>query len=215
MGRPLPENAKITPWPEIPWEKIDLGYAVTIGSFREVIKKNKPCVFHIDQVPQEWDNPKWLKTAIDKNPVVYWSKEEAEMWDVGISIVRPHPIDTEIFKEYNPIMKKAITIATRSISSWGQELKGYRILKDAYYQLPLQVIAKYDKDFPNAKNINSEEEMVKALQEHQTYFNCAWKLDRSPLEAMGCGMPVVALKTNNNTYLDIPIGYQQLKAIIV
>jgi hypothetical protein len=42
--------------------------------------------------------------------------------------------------------------------------------------------------------------MVKTLQDHQVYFNCAWKLDRSPLEAMGVGLPVVAIRGSRNVY---------------
>jgi len=202
IGRTLPENAEIVPYPEIPWDKIDVGYAVTYERVLEVNKHGKPCVFHIDQVPQEWDNPRKLASLLKNNPVCYWSKEEAEMWKVGTPVIRPHPIDTEIFKGYNPTQKKAITIATRAISGWGPYVKGYHILKDAYYEVPIQVIAKDDKNFPNAKEILSEEEMVKTLQNHQAYFNCAWKLDRSPLEAMGVGMPVVAYKTQYNSYLE-------------
>ena len=122
------------------------------------------------------------------------------MWKCGIPIVRPHPIDTSIFKDYNPTKEMAITVATRAFSGWGPELKGFHILKDAYKQTSIQVIAKEDQDFPNAKAIYSEEEMVKTLQDHQLYFNCAWKLDRSPLEAMGVGLPVIAIKTGFNVY---------------
>jgi len=198
--RQFPDNVKITPWPEIPWDIIDVGYAVTYERLNAVWEHGKPCVLHIDQVPQQWDKPKELANLIKDTPVCYWSDEEADMWSAGTPIVRPHPIDTEIFKGYNPTKKMGITIATRAISGWGPELKGFHILKDAYYQLPIQVIAKDDNDFPNAKSINTEEDMVKILQDHQVYFNCAWKLDRSPLEAMGIGMPVVALRTGFNVY---------------
>jgi len=105
-----------------------------------------------------------------------------------------------VFKGYEPTKNMAITVATRAFSGWGPELKGYNILKDAYYKLPIQVIAKEDKDFPNAKGIYSEQEMVDTLKDHQLYFNCAWKLDRSPLEAMGVGLPVIAIKTGHNVY---------------
>jgi len=200
IGRTLPENAEIVPYPEIPWDKIDVGYAVTYERVLEVNKHGKPCVFHIDQVPQEWDNPRKLASLLNDNPVCYWSREEAEMWKVGTPVIRPHPIDTEIFKGYNPTQKKAITIATRAISGWGPYVKGYHILKDAYYQLPIQVIAKDDKNFPNAKEILSEEEMIKTLQDHQAYFNCAWKLDRSPLEAMACFIGNTEIDTFSDIY---------------
>jgi len=199
-GRPLPSNAKIVPWPDINWDEVDLGYAVTVNRWRDVLSHGKPCVFHIDQVPQDWDKPDELAKILGDNPVVYWSDEEAEMWKCGTPIIRPHPIDTEIFKGYDPLKATAITIATRAFSGWGPDLKGYKVLEPAYKLIPIQVIAKDDKNFPNAISIESEEEMVKALQLYQVYFNCAWKLDRSPLEAMGCGMPVVALKTNFNVY---------------
>lgn len=199
-GRIFPENAKITPWDKIPWDIIDVGYAVHCEVIKAIWQHNKPCVFHIDQVPQEWDNPKKLAKIIGDIPVVYWSKEEAEMWKVGIPIVRPHPIDTEIFKGYNPTQKKAITIATRAFSSWGPALKGFYILKKAYNKLPIQVIAKDDTNFSNAKEILSEEEMVKTLQDHQVYFNCAWKLDRSPLEAMACFTEDTKIDTFSDIY---------------
>jgi len=206
ISRPLPENAHITPWLKMPWDKIDVGYAVTYERFKEVQKHNKPCVFHIDQVPQVWDKPKKLAELIEEAPTMYWSDEEADMWQVGTPFVRPHPIDTNVFFNYSfsskPKKPMAITIATRAFKGWGQDLKGYRILKDAYNEVPIQVIAKNDKDFANAKEITSEKDMIKELQSHQVYFNCAWKLDRSPLEAMACGMPVVALKTPNNVYLN-------------
>jgi len=204
IGRPLPENAKIISWKDIDWKIIDCGYAVSVNRFVDVLSKNKPCVFHIDQVPQEWDNPKKLNNIIgNKTPVVYWSKEEAEMWSVGEKIVRPHPIDSNLFKGYDPNKNMAITIATRAISGWGPSLKGFNVLKIAYNELPIQVIAKGDRDFDNAKEILSEEEMIKTLQNHNVYFNSAWKIDRSPLEAMSVGMPVVAIRTKYNVYLDI------------
>ena len=199
-GRVFPENAKITPWNEIPWDIIDVGYAVQFERVKAVWEHNKPCVFHIDQVPQQWDNVKALATLLKDTPTCYWSEEEAEMWQVGTPIVRPHPIDISVFKGYNPTKQMGITVATRAFSGWGPELKGYHILKDAYPEVPIQVIAKDDYDFPNAKAIYSEEEMVKTLQDHQLYFNCAWKLDRSPLEAMGVGLPVVAITTGFNFY---------------
>jgi len=199
-GRIFPENAKITPWDKIPWDIIDVGCAVHFERVEAIWQHNKPCVFHIDQVPQQWDKPQKLAELLKDTPTCYWSDEEAEMWQVGTPIVRPHPIDASIFKGYKPTKKMAITIATRAFSGWGPELKGYHILKDAYPEVPIQVIAKDDYDFPNAKAIYSEEEMVKTLQDHQVYFNCAWKLDRSPLEAMGVGLPVVAIKTGFNVY---------------
>jgi len=199
-GRIFPENAKITPWDKIPWDIIDCGYAVSYERWLALKEHGKPCVFHIDQVPQQWDNPGKLAVLLGDTPTCYWSEEEAEMWHVGTPIVRPHPIDTDIFKGYNPTKNMAITVATRAISGWGPELKGYYILQDAYYQIPIQVIAKEDPNFPNARGIFSEEDMVETLKDHQVYFNCAWKLDRSPLEAMGVGLPVVAIKTRYNVY---------------
>lgn len=199
-GRVFPENAKITPWDKIPWDIIDVGLAVHYERLEAVWKHNKPCVFHIDQVPQSHDDTKKLSELVKDTPTLYWSEEEAEMWDVGTPIIRPHPIDADIFKGYEPIYKKALTIATRAFRGWGPDLKGYYILKEAYKQIPIQVIAKDDTDFPNAKGIFSEEEMVSTLREHQIYFNCAWKLDRSPLEAMSVGMPVIAIKTPFNVY---------------
>ncbi len=199
-GRVFPKNAKITPWDQIPWDIIDVGYAVHYERVEAVWQHNKPCVFHIDQVPQQWDNPKKLAELLKDTPTCYWSDEEAEMWQVGTPIVRPHPIDTNEFRGYNPTIKSAITIATRAISGWGPDLKGFNILKNAYNQIPIQVIAKGDHDFSNARSIDSEEDMIKTLQDHQVYFNCAWKLDRSPLEAMAVGEPVVALRTVFNTY---------------
>lgn len=201
--REFPPNAEIISWDNVPWEKIDLGYAVTYDRVEAVWQHNKPCVFHIDQVPQQWDDPKKLAKLLGNTPTCYWSKEEAEMWNVGYEIVRPHPIDIKDFKGYFPQKKSAITIATRAISGWGPDLKGYNILKDAYYRVPIQVIAKDDQDFPNARAIQTQEDMIKTLQEHQVYFNCAWKLDRSPLEAMAVGLPVVALRTAFNVYKDI------------
>jgi hypothetical protein len=200
--RDFPSNVKIIPWTEVPWDIIDVGYAVSYERLKAVWDHDKPCVFHIDQVPQQWDNPNKLSLLLKNNPVCYWSEEESKMWGVGTPIVRPHPISIQTFKGYNPTKKSAITIATRAISGWGPELKGYNILKDAYYQVPIQVIARDDNDFKNAKAIDTEEDMVKTLQDHQVYFNCAWKLDRSPLEAMGVGLPVVALKTAFNVYKD-------------
>lgn len=202
-GRPLPPNAHITPWNDIPWDKIDVGYAVTYERVQSVRQHDKPCVFHIDQVPQQWDDPKTLAILLKDIPVCYWSEEESKMWSVGIPIVRPHPIDISIFKGYNPTTKSAITIATRAFSGWGPDVKGYNILKDAYYAVPIQVIAKNDQNFPNARGIESEEDMIQTLQSHQVYFNCAWKLDRSPLEAMAVGLPVVALRTGHNVYKDL------------
>lgn len=199
-GRTFPSNAKITPWDKIPWDIIDCGYAVQFERVKSVWEHGKPCVFHIDQVPQQWDNVKSLAELLKDIPVCYWSEEEAEMWKVGTPIVRPHPIDSSIFQGYKPTKEMGITIATRAISGWGPDLKGYNILKDAYKEVPIQVIAKDDQDFGNAKVILSEEEMVRTLQDHQLYFNCAWKLDRSPLEAMAVGMPVVAIKTAYNVY---------------
>jgi len=201
-GRPLPDNAEIIPWPKIPWEKVDLGYAVSYERLVAVKECGKPCVFHIDQVPQQWDNPPKLAKLIKDTPTLYWSHEEASMWQVGTQVVRPHPIDTRIFNGYSPINKSAITIATRAISGWGPDLKGFNVLKEAYSQIPIQVIAKGDQDFQNAHSIESEKEMVQTLRDYQVYFNCAWKLDRSPLEAMGVGMPVVALRTAFNVYKD-------------
>jgi hypothetical protein len=200
VGRTFPPNAKITPWNDIPWDIIDVGYAVTFERVEAVWEHNKPCVFHIDQVPQQWDNTKALSRLLKDTPTCYWSEEEADLWQVGTPIVRPHPIDTDIFTGYNPTKKMAITVATRAFSGWGPELKGYHILKDAYPKLPIQVIAKDDTDFPNAKGIYSEQDMVDTLKDHQLYFNCAWKLDRSPLEAMGIGLPVIAIKTGHNVY---------------
>jgi hypothetical protein len=199
-GRIFPSNAIITSWDKIPWDIIDCGYAVGYERVESVWKHNKPCVFHIDQVPQQWDDTKKLAELLKDTPTCYWSEEEAEMWKVGTPIVRPHPIDTDIFKGYKPTKEMAITIATRAFSGWGPDLKGFNILKDAYPEVPIQVIAKDDHDFANAKVILSEEEMVKTLQDHQVYFNCAWKLDRSPLEAMAVGMPVIALRTGQNVY---------------
>jgi glycosyltransferase involved in cell wall biosynthesis len=135
-------------------------------------------------------------------PVLYWSEEESNLWGCGTRIVRPHPIDTDVFKGYNPTKQMAITIATRAFSGWGPDLKGYNVLKDAYPEVPIQVVARDDQDFPNAISIDSEADMVKSLQEHQLYFNCAWKLDRSPLEAMGVGMPVIAIRNGFNVYKD-------------
>jgi len=199
-GRVFPNNAIITPWDQIPWDIIDCGYAVHSERVKSVWEHNKPCVFHIDQVPQQWDNIKSLAEFLKDTPTCYFSDEEAKLWGVGTPIVRPHPIDTNVFNGYNPTKEMAITIATRAISGWGPELKGFNILKEAYFQVPIQVIAKDDENFPNAKAIYSEEEMIKTLQDHQIYFNCAWKLDRSPLEAMGVGLPVVAIKTGFNVY---------------
>ena len=199
-GRTFPSNAIITPWDQIPWDIIDCGYAVQFERVKSVWEHNKPCVYHIDQVPQQWDNTKALAELLKDTPTLYWSEEEANLWQVGTPIIRPHPIDIKIFKGYNPTQEKAITVATRAISGWGSELKGYYILKEAYSKVPIQVIAKDDQDFQNAKAIYSEEEMVKTLQDHQVYFNCAWKLDRSPLEAMGVGLPVVAIRTCFNVY---------------
>jgi hypothetical protein len=198
--REFPSNVKITPWDQIPWDIIDVGYAVHYERLEAVWNKNKPCVFHIDQVPQQWDDPNKLSLLVKNTPTCYWSEEEAAMWGVGTPIVRPHPIDIHTFSGYKPTKQSAITIATRAISGWGPELKGYHILKDAYYQVPIQVIAREDHDFKNAISIDTEEDMVKTLRDHQVYFNCAWKLDRSPLEAMGVGMPVVALRTAFNVY---------------
>jgi hypothetical protein len=200
IGRDLPENAKIISWNDINWDEIDVGYAVSIERFNSVRAKGKPCVFHIDQVPQSWDNTKELNRILDGAPCLYWSDEEAEMWNCGTPIVRPHPIDTEIFNGYNPSKEMAITVATRAFSGWGPDLKGYGILKDAYNRVPIQVIAKGDKDFGNSKSIETEEKMIKILRDHQVYFNCAWKLDRSPLEAIGVGLPVVAIRTKYNVY---------------
>lgn len=199
-GRIFPDNAKITPWTKIPWDIIDVGYAIHDGLLQEVWKHNKPCVRQIDQVPQQFDNINRTIELLKDTITCYWSEEETEMWRAGKPIWIPHPIDTAVFKGYNPTQEKAITIATRAFSSWGPDLKGYNILKDAYKELPIQVIARDDHEFPNAKAIWSEEEMVKTLQEHQVYFNCAWKLDRSPLEAMAVGLPVVAIKTGLNVY---------------
>jgi hypothetical protein len=199
--REFPFNVHVVPLSEIPWDIIDVGYAITIERFRIILEHGKPCVFHIDQVPQEWDNLKELKILIGDSPVCYWSKEESEMWQVGTPIIRPHPIDITIFRGYKPTKEMAITIATRSFNSWGPDLKGYSILKDAYKEIPIQVIAGGEKDFPNAMElINTEEDMIKTLQDHQVYFNCAWKLDRSPLEAMAIGLPVVDIKTEFNVY---------------
>jgi glycosyltransferase involved in cell wall biosynthesis len=200
IGRDLPDNAKIVSWDDINWDEIDLGYAVSIERFNSVREKGKPCVFHIDQVPQSWDNPKKLNELLNGAVCFYWSEEEAEMWDAGTKIVRPHPIDTNIFEGYNPTKEMAITVATRAFSGWGPDLKGYKILKDAYRRVPIQVIAKGDTEFDNAIGINSEKDMIDILKNHQVYFNCAWKLDRSPLEAMGVGLPIIAIKTKFNVY---------------
>ena len=199
-GRPICSNTTYLFMDDVPWHKIDLGIATTIGRVESYKELKVPFVFHIDQMPQPLDGVKETRVCVGNAPTLYWSEEEADAWKVGTPIVRPHPIDTKVFKGYNPTKKTAITIATRAISGWGPSLKGHNILKKAYHELPIQVVARDDKDYPNAIAIWSEEEMVEALQTHQVYFNAGWKIDRSPLEAMGCGMPVIAIRTPQNVY---------------
>jgi hypothetical protein len=198
-GRPKADNVTFITWDKIPWDKIDLAVAVTVNKLDFFRSHNIPVIYHIDQMPCG-DDVNLVRKKTNNIVTLYWSQEEIDTWQAGIPVLHPHPIDTNVFKGYNPTKNSSITIATRSINSWGVQMKGWYILKEAYNKVPIQVIAHGDKEFSNAKGIYSEEEMVKALTEHQLYFNCAWKLDRSPLEAMGCGMPVVAIKTKQSVY---------------
>jgi glycosyltransferase involved in cell wall biosynthesis len=200
-GRPLTINTAYISVNNIPWSEVDLGIAFNYDGVKLYKSHNVPCVFHVDQMPQPGVDDIEGRRKFTKGMVVlYWSEEEKEGWNMGIPIVRPHPIDTEVFKGWNPLHNKAITIASRAFRGWGPDLKGYNILKEAYPRVSIQVVAYDDRDFANAIGIHSEEDMVKALQDHWVYFNCAWKLDRSPLEAMAVGMPVIAIRKPQNAY---------------
>ncbi len=202
-GRPLLPNVIHVKWENIPWEKIDVAMLVGIEKVPLITKHNIPWVFHIDQMPED-QNLKRIAEVVHPNQIVlYWSQEEANAWNLGTPVIHPHPIDIQVFKGYEPTIKSAITVATRAFNSWGLRLKGWHILHEAYYQVPIQVIAHGDHEFRNAHGIYTEKEMVEALANHQVYFNCAWKLDRSALEAAAVGMPIVAIRTEKNVYKDI------------
>jgi hypothetical protein len=191
---------------DIPWNAISLGYTVSPEMFLHITKeRGVPCIFHIDQMPPDYETPFRWKEVIGSNTVtLYWSSEEAFAWEMGKQVVHHHPIDCEFWKGYNPIIPHAITVATRPISSWGNQVKGYYILKEAYKHVPIQVVAAADPEFPlSSPMIESEEHMRATLASHSVYFNCAWKLDRTALEAMAIGLPVVAIRTPQNVYRDL------------
>lgn len=185
---------------EIPWDKIDVAIAVTPSWFETVKKHGVPAIMHIDQVPANSEMIEKWQNAVQKNVTLYWSEEERDLWQVGTPILRPHPIDTDVFKGYDGRLPRAITIATRPVKDWGPEMKGHTILQKAYPETDIQVIAGRDTEFPNSKEIMTETEMVFHLAHLRLYFNCAFKLDRTPLEAMGTGMPVLAIRHKNNAY---------------
>jgi len=201
--RKYPDNVIFIMKKDIPWGKIDIGIATDLDFFKMLLDHNIPAVFHIDQMPPNETEKNKHIIELNGHITLYWSSEEATQWGAGISIIRPHPIDTNRFKGYRGILKEAITVATRPIGQWPREMKGYDILKKAYPQIPIQVIAGKDSEFPNSKQIMTEEEMIWHMANYSLYFNCGFKLDRTPLEAMAVGMPVFAIRHRFNAYKDM------------
>lgn len=189
----------------IPWDSIDIAYVVSPNMYNIAREKVKACIFHVDQMPPSEEFAESWRNVISKKTItMYWSKEEAEAWNMGTPCIHRHPIDCNFWKGYKRTIPHAITVATRPISSWGNLVKGYSILKQAYQCVPIQVVAGGDPEFPlSSPMIETEEEMRDILASHSVYFNCGWKLDRTSLEAMAIGLPVVAIKTPQNVYKDI------------
>ena len=180
----------------------DLAIAHTIEGYiwlKERLNKIKckcPIIYWFHQFPSPSEIDKLNKIIgkkeIDSIDTVYYSKEEMEAWGFGKNkYVIKHGIDYNIFDGWVGNKKKAIAINSSKITNWG-DMKGVSFLQQ---MKDLEFSPVYYSIYGGDVYLTTEQDVLDQLQEHRIYINVAWKLDRSPLEAMSCGMPVIARRT--------------------
>lgn len=160
---------------------------------------NGPIIFWFHQYPDDSTLNKTQDLNLPKDiPTVYYSQEEADAWKIGTPFIIKHGIDCSLFNGWKGDVKKAVTINSSKLDGrWG-EIKGFTFLQ----QLKELWSPVFYHIYGGDVYLQTEEEMLEVLRKYRLYMNFAWKLDRTPLEAMSCGMPVVARNTPQLTLKD-------------
>lgn len=140
--------------------------------------------------------------TINPEVAVYLTEEACNIWHTGAKrVVAYHPISVFEFYGYEGTIPKALMCATMPMSWWGDK-KGYGLFKWLLGKsLPYKLVGRGNEQFPECEPefVTSSLRMLEIYQQYRVYGCTSPQMERSPLEALATGMPVVAIRHEYNT----------------
>ena len=137
---------------------------------------------------------------------VYLTPEARNLWRVGgEQVVCRHPIDVKRFQRWQGNIPRALMVASMPMKWWGVK-KGLHIFQRVVESgIPMKLVGyNNEADWPQCEPefVDSEERMIEIYRDYRVYCCTSPQVERSPLEALAAGMPVVMRRHEFNTLFD-------------
>ena len=194
--RPHPKNYRLVDHFE------DCDFAIAHSKPGYLYFRNKiRTIMKFDNMPffkSQWYGINDIKVA------VHYTHEASSYWGFGEQrFVCYHPIES--FGVNVGDDRRFLNMATMPINWFGQ-MKGAGLLRYLIVNgIPIKLVGmNNEKDYPmcDPEFVTSEERMKEILCSHIAYACTSPQFERSPLEAMSTGMPVIMIRHPFNTLLN-------------
>lgn len=195
-----PRNPNSTLVSRVP-RKIDLAVANTSEQWQRLKKYAFPVLYWEHHLPYE-PKPKRFSPPV----VVYLSQEAKKLWGIGdYQYVARHPIDLDEFSGWQGDYRRVLMVASMPMEWWGEK-KGASLLKKMVDMgVPYKLVGKdNEQDWPlcEPEFVTDPARMREIYRQYRVYGCTSPQIERSPLEALATGMPLITRKHEFNTLVE-------------
>ena len=137
---------------------------------------------------------------------VYLTHEAKNIWKSGFTeVVAYHPIDVYKHYEYKGDVPRFVNVATMPMTWWGDK-KGKSTFDYLLQEgVPIKLVgANNEEDYPDCEpELIRDQRRIKYIYGHFRGYTCTSpQIERSPLEALATGMPVIIKEDERNTLVE-------------
>jgi len=177
----------------------DFAVAHTLAGYR-YFKDKLPTIMWFHHLP--YGNNEYGTVPV----AVYLTHEAKEAWGAGFAeVVAYHPIDVFGYHEYVGDIPKFINVATMPMTWWGEKkgVSTFNYLLEEGVDIKL-IGSNNENDYPDCEpELVVDQRRLKYMYRHLRGYTCTSpQIERSPLEALATGMPVIIKEDPRNTLVE-------------